>query len=325
MADQAYDVLIVGGGPIGLACGIAATQRNLSFLIVEKGCLVNSIFHYPANMTFFSTSEKIEIGGVPFVSHNTKPTRREALEYYRRVKESWNLPVHTYEAVKQILPQATGFQVTTSQAIYQAKTVVVATGFYDQPNLMNVPGEALPKVKHYYDEPHPYIDQRVLVVGAANSAIDVALETWRKGAKEVRLVVRKPEISHRVKYWVKPDIDNRIKEGSIPAHFSSTLAAIREDEVDIQTPEGILTVKNDFVLAMTGYHPDFSWLEALGIQCSQDALRLPQRDETTFETNRQNLFLAGTVCGGMNTNKWFIENSIVHADTVMEVIAKRVR
>jgi thioredoxin reductase (NADPH) len=323
MFQHQYDVLIVGGGPIGMACGIAATERGLSYLIVEKGCLVNSIYHYPAHMTFFSTSEKIEIGGVPFVSHNTKPTRKEALEYYRRVKQHWKLNIHPYEKVEQILPLAEGYQINSNKATYQAKAVIIATGFYDHPNHLNVPGEELPKVRHYYNEPHPYVDQRVLVVGAANSAIDVALEVWRKGAKEVRMVIRKPEISHRVKYWVKPDIDNRIKEGSIPAHFNSQVAAIRETEVDIQTPEGLITVENDFVLAMTGYHPDFSWLENIGIQCSDDALRLPQRNETTFETNQPNLFLAGTVCGGMNTNKWFIENSIEHAETVMEVIQAR--
>lgn len=310
------DVLIIGAGPIGMACGIEATKRQLHYLIIEKGCLVNSIYHYPTNMTFFSTSEKIEIGDVPFVAHGDKPTRREALEYYRRVKTHWDLKVHTYERVLDLVPVDAHYEIRTNKGNYLARAVVIATGFYDLPNRLNVPGEDLPKVKHYYDEPHPYVYHKVLVVGAANSSIDVALETWRKGA-DVTLVHRGPEISHRVKYWVRPDIDNRLKEGAIKAYFNSEIAAVRETEVDIRTPEGIVTLENDFVLAMTGYHPDFSWLEHIGIHIQDDENRLPQRDETTFETNLPHVFLAGTVCGGMNTNKWFIENSIEHAAVVM--------
>lgn len=316
------DVFIVGAGPIGLACGIEAKKHGLSYLIVEKGCLVNSVYHYPTNMTFFSTSQKIEIGGVPFVSHQDKPNRREALEYFRRVRQTWDLKVHTYEKVEYIKPEDGYYKVASSKGEYHARSVVVATGFYDHPNLLGIPGESLPKVKHYFDDPHPYIGHKAVVVGSANSAIDVALETWRKGA-EVTLVIRQPEISHRVKYWVKPDIENRIKEGSIKAYFNSNLTEIREGEVDIQTPDGTLTIENDFVFAMTGYQPDFSWMQDIGICISDDSLRLPERDEETYESNLPNVFLAGTVCGGMNTNKWFIENSREHAAVILKVIAER--
>ncbi|MDX2250553.1 MAG: YpdA family putative bacillithiol disulfide reductase [Bacteroidia bacterium] len=320
MSDTILDVLIVGAGPIGMACGIEATRRNLTYLIVEKGCLVNSIYFYPVNMTFFSTSEKIEIGGVPFVSHRDKPTRKEALEYYRRVMLNWKLRINTYEKVEEITPYREIYQIRSSKRNYYARTVVVATGFYDHPNLMDIPGENLPKVKHYFDDPHPYIGHKVAVVGAANSAIDVALETWRKSA-EVTLIIRRPEISPRVKYWVKPDIENRIKEGSIRTFFNSNLAEIREETVDILTPEGLVTIQNDFVLAMTGYKPDYSWLNKIGVCISDDALKQPERNEKTFESNLPNVYLAGTVCGGMNTNKWFIENSIEHAAVVMDEIA----
>jgi thioredoxin reductase (NADPH) len=329
-----YKLIIIGAGPIGLACGIEAEKQNVDYLILEKGCLVNSIYHYPVNMQFFSTSERIEIGDVPFVSHDTKPTRREALEYYRRVKQQWGLKVRTYEGVREIEQGMTtkeqgiekgrngAFTVVSEKAVYTADYVIVATGFYDHANLMGVPGEDLPKVKHFYDEPHPYLDQKVLVVGAANSAIDVALETWRKGS-DVTLVHRGPEIGSRVKYWVRPDIENRIKEGSIKAYFNSEVSEIREKEVDLKTSEGIVTLKNDFVLAMTGYHPDFEWLEKLGIQLSDDELKIPVRNPDTYETHIPNLYLAGTVCGGMQTNKWFIENSIEHAEVILKEIIKK--
>ena len=250
------------------------------------------------------------------------PTEGKHSEYYRRVKQHWSLRVNTYEKVEQILPEDNAYQIISPKGQYRTKTVVVATGFFDHPNLMGVPGEDLPKVLHYFKEPHPFIDHKVLVVGAANSAIDVALETWRKGA-EVTLLVRKPEISHRVKYWVKPDIDNRIKEGSIKAYFNSQVVEIREKEVDIQTPDGLVTIENDFVLAMTGFKPDYPFLNQIGIQVCDDESRMPQRNEDTFETNLPNVYLAGTVCGGMNTNKWFIENSIEHAAVVMEEIKNK--
>ncbi|MEM6807027.1 MAG: YpdA family putative bacillithiol disulfide reductase [Bacteroidota bacterium] len=316
------DVLIVGAGPIGLACGIEAKRRKLSYLIVEKGCLVNSIYHYPTNMTFFSTSQKIEIGGVPFVSHQDKPNRREALEYYRRVYDTYELAVKSYERVEEIGADSGHFKIKTSKANYRSRSVVIATGFFDHPNLMDVVGEDLPKVKHYFDDPHPYIGHRVLVVGGANSAIDVALECWRKGA-EVSLVHRGEGVGRRVKYWVKPDIENRIKEGSIKAYFQSTVKEIFQDRVILQTPEGEVSVENEFVLAMTGFKPDYSFLEKVGLEFTEDELRMPIRDEETFESNIPNIFLAGTVCGGMQTNKWFIENSIEHASTVMEEIKKR--
>ncbi|MEZ4848360.1 MAG: YpdA family putative bacillithiol disulfide reductase [Bacteroidia bacterium] len=316
------DVLIVGAGPIGLACGIEASKRGLTYLIIEKGCLVNSIYHYPVNMTFFSTSEKIEIGDVPFVSDRDKPTRREALEYYRRVKTKWDLQIHTYEKVLNITPDEQGYKTVTSKGEYHSRSVIIATGFYDNPNYLNVPGEKLPKVKHYFDDPHPYQDHKVIVIGAANSGVDVALETWRKGA-EVTMVIREAEIYPKVKYWVRPDIINRIAEGSIKAFFNSQIAEIRENEVDIITPDGPVTLENDFVFAMTGYHSDFDWLQHIGIRLSEDALRTPYRDENTFETNMPHMYLAGTVCGGMNTNKWFIENSIEHAAVVMDQILER--
>ncbi|MEL7533430.1 MAG: YpdA family putative bacillithiol disulfide reductase [Bacteroidota bacterium] len=317
------DVLIVGAGPIGLACGIESKANELDYLIVEKGCLVNSIYHYPSNMTFFSTSQKIEIGGVPFVSHSDKPTRKEALEYYRRVKQKFDLQVNTYERVEQVSSTEAGhYEVQTNKATYLARHLVLATGFYDNPNMLDVPGEELSKVKHYYDDPHPYADQKVLVVGAANSAVDVALETWRKGA-EVTLIHRGPELSHRVKYWVRPDIDNRIKEGSIQAYFNTTIQEIKENEIILNTPAGSITLENDFVFAMIGYQPDFSWLQKVGIELCDDALRLPQRDEETFESSLPNVFLAGTVCGGLHTSKWFIENSREHAEVVISEIAKR--
>lgn len=318
MMTTMYDVIIVGAGPIGLSCGIEASRKSLSYLIVEKGCLVNSIFNYPTNMTFFSTSEKIEIGDVPFVSHGPKPTRSEALEYYRRVAEKWKLNIHSYEKVQFISPQSDVFEISTTKNVYLSRKVILATGFFDEANPLSIPGEDLPKVQHYFKEAHPYIGQKVVVVGAANSAIDVALECWRKGS-DVTLVVRKEEISHRVKYWVRPDIENRIKEGAIKALFNSFLLEIRPKSVLISTPEGVKELENDFVLAMTGYRPDFDWLEQIGIDIRRDEDCLPVLSEN-YETNIKGLFMAGTICGGLKTSKWFIENAIVHADLVISQI-----
>jgi len=316
---EAFDLVIIGGGPIGLACGIEAEKAGLSYVIIEKGCLVNSLYNYPKNMTFFSTSEKLEIGGVPFISHNNKPVRAEALEYYRRVATSWNLKTKLYEGVEQIFNKKGSFEVQTDKGNCKAKHLVVSTGFYDIPYLLNVTGENLPKVKHYYDEPHPYFGQNIIVVGAANSAVDVALETYRKGAN-VTMVIRDDSIRDTVKYWVKPDIENRIKEGSIKAYWNSEIVEIREMEVDVKTPEGVITLSNDFVLAMTGYQPDFSFLESMGIEIGEDNLRTPIHNPDTMETNVKNLYLAGVICGGLKTNKWFIENSIVHAETIVKHI-----
>ncbi|MEO8884800.1 MAG: YpdA family putative bacillithiol disulfide reductase [Mucilaginibacter sp.] len=316
------DILIIGGGPIGIACGLNAQKAGLSFVIVEKGCLVNSLYNYPSTMTFFSTSEKLEIGGVPFVSTHKQPNRAEALEYYRRVATSNHLPINLFEEVTAILPENGGYKVTTSKATYQAKRIIISTGFYDIAVNLNIPGEDLPKVRHYYQDPHYYAMQKVVVVGSSNSAIDVALETWRKGA-EVTLVVRGEEISQRVKYWVRPDIINRIKEGSIKAYFNSELTAIREHEVDIQTPEGPITIPNDFVMAMTGYKPNFDLLKKWGLNLSTDKF-IPEYNPDTMETNLPGVYLAGVVCGGLDTHLWFIENSRIHADMIVDdIVAKR--
>lgn len=315
------DILIIGGGPIGLACGLAAQKAGLSFLIVEKGCLVNSLFNYPSTMTFFSTSEKLEIGGIPFVTISNKPNRNEALEYYRRVATSNNLPVNLFEEVTGLKKEGDGFIVVTSKATYQAKRVILSTGFYDIAVNLDIPGEDLPKVKHYYKDPHYYAMQKVVVVGSSNSAIDVALETYRKGA-EVTLVIRGEEVSHRVKYWVRPDIINRIKEGSIKAYFNSSLKAIREQDVDIETPDGVITIRNDFVMAMTGYRPNFEFLKKVGITLTNDKF-IPDYNPGTMETNIPGLYLAGVVCGGLDTHLWFIENSRIHAEIILnDIMAK---
>ena len=293
----------------------------MSYVIVDKGCLVNSLYHYPLNMMFFSTSERLEIGGVPFISHMPKPNRVEALEYYRRVCTTWQLKVKLYEEVKAIDGSAGDFQVTTTRGRYAARYVVLALGFYDLPYLLNIPGEDLPKVKHYYDEPHPYFGQKVVVVGAANSAVDVALETWRKGA-EVTMVIREEGIRDTVKYWVKPDIENRIKEGSIRAYQHAQLVRIDERTVTVKTPEGEVVLENDFVLAMTGYQPPFEFMRRCGIQFNDDVFHTPRYHEETMQTNVAGIYLAGVVCGGLKTNKWFIENSRVHAEMILADIRK---
>lgn len=314
-----YDVIIIGAGPIGLACGVEAEKLKLGYLIIEKGCLVNSIFNYPTNMTFFSTSERLEIGNIPFISHGPKPTRTEALEYYRRVKSSWNLNVNLYEKVVSIEGEKNNFKIKTGKNKYESKNVIISTGFFDYANYLNIPGEDLPKVKHYYEDPHPYIDQKIVVVGGGNSAVDVALETFRRGS-DVTMVIKKDKIDDGVKYWVKPDIENRIAEGSIKAFFNSHLTEIREKEVDIETPDGSLTIENDFVLAMTGYHPDFEFLTSMGIELNKK--REPMYNSNTFETNKKGIFLAGVVSGGMDTSKWFIENSRYHAENIFEYLVK---
>jgi thioredoxin reductase (NADPH) len=317
---QILDVFIIGAGPIGLACGIEATKAGLSYCIVDKGVLVNSLYHYPNNMTFFSSSEKLEIGKVPFISNNAKPTRSEALEYYRRVCTSWKLNVQLYEKVESIQKEDNTFTIVTSKKQYLARKVILALGFYDLPFLLNVPGEDLPKVKHYYDEPHPYFAQKIVVIGSANSAVDVALETWRKGA-DVTMVVREPSIGENVKYWARPDIENRIKEGSIKAHFLSEVVRILPTKVEIKTPTGNVVIENDFVLAMTGYQPPFDFMKAGGVQFANDEHHTPIYNEHTMECNVPGMYLAGVVCGGLKTNKWFIENSRVHAEMIIRHIA----
>jgi thioredoxin reductase (NADPH) len=316
---KTFDIIIIGSGPIGLACGIEAKKAGLNYVIIEKGCLVNSLFNYPLSMTFFSTSDRLEIGGVPFISHGPKPNRLEALEYYRRVCESWELNVNLYEQVLSSVSIAGIHHINTTKGKYKSSTIVLALGFYDLPYLLHVPGEELPKVKHYYDEPHPYFKQRIVVVGAANSAVDAALETWRKGA-EVTMVIREDGIRESVKYWVKPDIENRIKEGSIKAYFRSEILKITPTTIHIKTPQGEVTFENDFVLAMTGYQPPFEFMESLGIKFHDDKDHTPVYNEATMETNVKDIYLAGVVCGGLRTNKWFIENSRTHADLIIQHI-----
>lgn len=308
-------VVIIGAGPIGLATAIELKQRGIKSLIIERGCLVNSIYHYPANMTFFSTSDKLEIGNIPFISHGPKPTRKEALEYYRRAAEHYDLNIRLYEEVTSVDGKDGEFEVNTDKGSYKAEKVVLATGFYGQENLLNIPGEELPKVTHYYDDPHKYAWQDVVIVGAGNSAADAALETWRANAN-VTLVIRESELKQTIKYWVLPDIENRIKEGSINAYFNSDLIEIREDEVDIQTPNGKKTISNDFVLAMTGYHPHFGLMKKLGIDLTEDVKQMPVHSEKTLETNRNGLYVAGVVCGGMDTSSLFIENTRIHANHI---------
>jgi len=320
---EEYDVLIVGAGPIGLACGIEATKAGLTYVIVDKGALVNSLYNYPVFMTFFSTSQKLEIGGVPFVSINPKPNRNEAIEYYRRVAEKFDLKLRLFEEVRTIEKTPAGdFGVVTSKNAYKAKNVVISTGFYDVPVLMNIPGEELPKVTHYYKDPHLYAFQNVVVVGANNSGVDAALETYRKGAN-VTLVIRGPELGPHVKYWVRPDIENRIKEGSVKAWFNSEVTAIEEGSVTIKTPEGEVKTENDFVIAMTGYKPDFQMLKKLGVQVADEQSNVPVYDPESMETNLAGLYLAGVVCGGMDTHKWFIENSRIHAEQIFRHIGAK--
>ncbi|WP_345955900.1 YpdA family putative bacillithiol disulfide reductase [Mucilaginibacter sp. PAMB04168] len=316
------DLIIIGGGPIGLTCGLAAQKAGLSFIILEKGTLVNSLYNYPSTMTFFSTSEKLEIGGYPFATTHVKPNRADALEYYRRVALSNSLPLQLFEEVTSVDAVEGGYAVNSKRGNYQAQHIIIATGFYDIAVNLDIPGENLPKVKHYYQDPHFFTMQKVVVVGASNSSVDVALETYRKGA-EVTMVVRGNEISRRVKYWVKPDILNRIEEGSIKAYFDSNLKAIREHEVDIETPGGTITIQNDYVMAMTGYKPNFDFLKKIGIQLSDDGKFIPHYNPETMETNLPGVYLAGVVCGGLDTHLWFIENSRVHAEMILSDIVEK--
>ncbi len=315
-------VIIVGAGPIGLATAIELKRRDIPAKIIERGCLVNSIYNYPKDMTFFSTSERLEIGGVPFISHNPKPTRREALEYYRRAAESYDLDIHLYEEVEVVNGEDQKFIVQTDQAKYNASKVVVATGFYDIAKMMNIPGEELDKVKHYYDEAHAYAWQDVLVIGGGNSAVDVALETYRANAN-VTLAVRDSQIKETVKYWVKPDIENRIKNNEITGYFNTEVKEIRPGEVVLDTPDGTKTIPNDFVLAMTGYQPNFEMMKTFGIELTNNEKRMPVYNEQTLETNRKGIYVAGVVCGGMDTSSLFIENTRVHAEHIAGDIERK--
>ncbi|WP_053975650.1 YpdA family putative bacillithiol disulfide reductase [Mangrovimonas xylaniphaga] len=315
------DIIIIGAGPIGIACALECKQRGFDYVILEKGALTNSLFNYPLNMTFFSTSERLEINDVPFISNNPKPNRDEALEYYRRVATSNQLKIHLYEEVSSILEKNGQFIVTSEKQNYHAKKVIIATGFYDIPKLLNVPGEELPKVTHYYKEAHPYSMQKVIVVGASNSSVDAALEIWRKGG-DVTMVIRGKDIGERVKYWVRPDILNRIEEGSIKAYFNSEIQEIKESEVLINTSKGSISIPNDYVVALTGYQPNFKLLEAANITFSDDERHIPTYNTETMETNIPGLYLAGVICGGMETHKWFIENSRIHAKQIAEHISQ---
>ncbi len=318
-----FDVLIIGAGPIGIACALECKKKGLKYVVVEKGTLTNSIYNYPLNMTFFSTSEKLELDDIPFISNNPKPTRNEALEYYRRVATSNKLNINLYERILSVEKVENHFNITSDKNTYKSKNIIVSTGFYDIPKLLHVPGESLSKVMHYYKEAHPFVMQKVIVVGASNSSVDAALEIWRKGGA-VTMVVRGPEIGERVKYWVKPDIENRIKEGSIKAYFNSEIIEIKDTEVIIKTKEDRKNLENDFVIALTGYKPDFDFLKKLGVQFSKDGNYFPQYNAETMETNVDGLYLAGVICGGMETHKWFIENSRIHSKIIIESISQKI-
>lgn len=313
-----YDLIIIGGGPIGLNCALEAEKAGLTYLIIEKGTIVNSLYNYPLYMTFFSTADKLQIADIPFISTAPKPGRQEALEYYQGITRQRHLNIKLYEEVLNIAKDMLFF-VETNKSNYQAKNVVIATGFYDFPNMLNIKGEDLPKVKHYYTEPYPYAKQKIVVIGSSNSAVDAALETYRKGA-EVTMIIRNSEFSKSVKYWVKPDVENRIKEKSITAHFNSEVLEIKANTVIFKDENGTTQeIENDFVLAMTGYLPDFKFLQNSGIKLQGDCLN-PFYNEETMETNVPNLYLAGVVCGGKDTHLWFIENSRIHAELIVKSI-----
>ncbi|MDQ0782680.1 YpdA family putative bacillithiol disulfide reductase [Chryseobacterium sp. W4I1] len=316
---EILDILIIGGGPIGLNCALEAQKNNLTYLIIEKGTIVNSLYNYPLYMRFFSTAEKLEIACIPFISPAPKPGRQEALEYYQGITRQRGLHIHLYEKVLKVSKIGDIFEIETSKTAYKAKNVIISTGFYDIPNMMNVPGEDLPKVKHYYTEPYPYAKQKMIVVGSSNSAVDAALETYRKGA-DVTMIIRHSEISKNVKYWVKPDIENRIAEGSIKAYFNSEIVEITNHSVIFKDENGkVNEIENDFVLALTGYLPDFDFLRNSGIELQGDCLN-PFYHPETMETNVPNLYLAGVVCGGKDTHLWFIENSRIHAEMIVKSI-----
>ncbi|HVZ85299.1 MAG TPA: YpdA family putative bacillithiol disulfide reductase [Terracidiphilus sp.] len=310
-----FDFLVIGAGPTGLACAIEAQKAGLRAVLVDKGCVCNSLFHYPSHMTFFTTSELLEIGDIPFPSPNAKPTRNEALEYYRQVAAHYKLDVRQYHRVESVTGADGAFAVHTVDRFgrpqtLKARKLAIATGYYDLPNLMRVPGEDLSKVHHYYDDPHPYFGLDIAVIGGKNSAAIAALELWRHGAR-VTLIHREGEIHRHVKYWIKPDIENRIKNGEIKAYFNTQVQAITPDTVELATPEGAVSLKNDFVFAMTGYHLDFRFLETLGVQF-EGPDRLPVCDAETLESNVPGIYLAGVIVAGARTNEIFIENGRFH-------------
>lgn len=324
-----FDVVVVGAGPTGLACGIEVKRAGLTAANIDKGCLVNSLFHYPSNMTFFTTPELLEIGDIPFSSPNQKPTRQEALEYYRKAAEHYKLDVRQYEPVLKIEGSDNHFLVHTSnihghKREYQARKLILATGYYDRPNYMNVPGENLPKVMHYYREPHPFFNHNVLVVGAKNSAAIAALELWRHAAR-VTLVHRGPGISPSVKYWIKPDIENRIKAGQVAAYFNSRVREITLEHIVLDTPKGEVVLENDYVFALTGYHPDFEFLCSLGIKLSEEADKKPIVDRQTLESNVPGIYLAGVIVAGTRTSEIFIENGRFHGQLIAADLKHKLR
>ncbi|HEY3739112.1 MAG TPA: YpdA family putative bacillithiol disulfide reductase [Bryobacteraceae bacterium] len=317
------DVVIIGAGPTGLACGIELKRRGVEAVLFDKGCVVNSIFHYPPNMVFFTTPELLEIGDIPMTSLNEKPVRGEALKYYRRVADHYKLDIRQYERVVDVTGSDNAFEVVTEKAVYSAKKVILASGYYDRPNLLNVPGEDLPKVIHYYAEPHPYYDHDVLIVGAKNSAAIAGLELWWTGAR-VTLIHRGEGIHRHVKYWIKPNIENRIKNGEIPAYFHSHILEILPDCVRIATPEGEKTLKNDFVFALTGYHPDFDFMEKLGVFLDPKTQK-PHTNPETLESVTHGIYLAGVIVAGRHTNEIFIENGRFHGVQIAAAIEQALR
>ena len=316
------DLIIIGAGPIGLACGIEAKKNNLDYLIIDKGMLVNSIFNYPVNTTFFSTSDKLEIGNIPFISHSVKPTRTEALEYYRRVCDTWKLNLSLYNEVDKITRKEKHFNLKTSEGILSSKKIIICTGFYDIPYMLYIPGEDKEKVFHYYNESHPYYKMDIAIVGAGNSAVDAALDTFRKGAKSVTMIIREKEIGKNIKYWVRPDIINRIENNEIKVFYESIITEIKDKSIIIKNKKGGIEIDNDFVLAMTGYQPNYEILENLGVEILKDEFKTPFYNEETMETNVKGVFLAGVICGGLKTNKWFIENSRDHSEKIISQITK---
>ena len=321
---ESFDALIVGAGPTGLACGIELQKRGVKTVLVEKGCVVNSIYNYPTNMSFFTTPELLEIGDIPMTSLNEKPNRTEALKYYRRVADHYQLNVHQYERVDRIDGADGAFRVFTTDKLgcaqeYGARKLVLATGYYDVPNKLGVPGEELGKVLHYYKEPHPYYNHDVVVIGAKNSAAIAALELWWTGAR-VTLIHRGAGISDRVKYWIRPNIENRIKNGEILAYFHSRVVEILPDSIRLETPQGEVVLKNDFVFALVGYRPDLEFLNATGITLEPDTQR-PRTDPATLESECPGVYLAGVIVAGMHTNEIFIENGRNHGRLIAESIA----
>jgi len=313
--NEVFDLLVVGAGPTGLACAIEAQKAGLRPLLVDKGCICNSLFHYPSHMTFFTTPELLEIGGIPFPSPNPKPNRNEALQYYRQVAAYYRLDIRQYHRVERVSGADGAFTVHTTDRFgrhgaFHARKLAIATGYYDLPNYLNIPGESLSKVHHYYFDPHPFSGMDVVVIGGKNSAAIAALELWRSGAR-VTLVHRSAEMHRHVKYWIKPDIENRIKNGEVKAYFNSHIVEIAPDSVTVSTPAGLETIKNDFVFAMTGYHPDFMFLEKLGVRL-EGPDKLPVCNPETLESNVSGIYLAGVIVAGSRTNEIFIENGRFH-------------